>query len=44
MTDALKQAAWERWVSARADMLRTTHNENIFKAGYEAACGAARAA
>lgn len=33
-------AAWLAWVSKRADMLRTLHNENIFKAGYSAALAA----
>lgn len=31
------QQAWADWVGKRSDHLRTNHNENIFKAGFEAA-------
>lgn len=36
-SDALRQQAWTHWVGKRSDLLDTRHNENIFKAGFEAA-------
>jgi len=42
MNDTRKDESWSEWVGKRTDMLRTIHNENIFKAGYDAALEALR--